>query len=305
MVKKSLIRKTIKLVREGYGRKVISDELKIPEWQARELQIAAEALIAMDVKPKSVAQPKTSKNTDRELHVVLSDLHFPYHDEQAVKLALEFCEREQPDVVHLLGDLVDFYNISRFNKDPNRKLSLQDELDQVTDFLYTMREMLPKAKLIYYEGNHEERLKKYLWSQSPELHSLRVLDLKSLLQLDDLNIEFFDYNTYNKHKHLVFFHGHLISKWSGYTAKREMETVGGSIIHGHTHRLGSSFQTTFSGAHVAYENGCLCNLNPEYVRGTPNWQLGFSTVCFVNNQFFVVQVPIINYSYIWNGQLYS
>lgn len=304
-MKKHLIKKAMELVRGGCGRTAIADNLKIHQWEARQLQIAAEALIALEVTPNSLKRVIKPVETNSDFHVVLSDLHIPYHNPKCVKLALDFCKREQPNVVHLLGDVIDFYNISRFNKNPERKFTLQDELDEATEFIYNLTQVVPNARIIYYEGNHEERLKKYLWSQTPELSSLRALNLEELLQLRDFNIEFLNYNEIHKHQHLTFSHGNIISKWSGHTAKRMIDTVGCSTIHGHSHRLGSSFQTTFGSDLVAYENGCLCELNPEYVKGKPNWQLGFSTVYFVENQFFVIQVPIINYSYIYNGKLYK
>ena len=61
--------------------------------------------------------------------VVLNDLHGQFIDKVAFALALGFIKRQQPDNVVLNGDIVDFYKISNFDKDPLRLESLQDELD--------------------------------------------------------------------------------------------------------------------------------------------------------------------------------
>ena len=201
--------------------------------------------------------------------------------------------------------MVDFYNISNFNKNPNRKFTLQDELDQVTEYLFDLRHNLPNTRIIYYEGNHENRLQKYLWGKSPELGTLRALKLQELLQFKELHIDYFDYNTYNKIGHLVFFHGDVISRHSGHTAKRMLEKVGCSIIHGHSHRGSTIYVNSFGSSHIGVENFCLCDLNPEYMRGRPNWGHGFSTVDFIDDKFFITQVPIIDHQYIWNGKLYK
>ena len=45
---------------------------------------------------------------------------------------------------------------------------------------------------------------------------------------------------------------------------------------------------------MAYENGCLCRLDPKYVQ-FPDWQQGFSVVHVDEGGFFnVQQIPILN-----------
>ena len=62
---------------------------------------------------------------------------------------------------------------------------------------------------------------------------------------------------------------------------------------GHTHRLGIYYRRNRGGVHAAYENGCLCSLEPEYAQ-YPDWQQGFSVVHVDKGGFFnVQQIPII------------
>jgi len=44
-------------------------------------------------------------------------------------------------------------------------------------------------------------------------------------------------------------------------------------------------KTDVRGPHVAYENFCLCSLQPEWTQN-PNWQQGFCTVRVEDNGFF-------------------
>jgi hypothetical protein len=62
---------------------------------------------------------------------------------------------------------------------------------------------------------------------------------------------------------------------------------------GHTHRLGIYYRTNASGTYAAYENGCLCRLDPEYAI-CPDWQQGFSVIHVeANGYFHVQQIPIL------------
>ena len=62
---------------------------------------------------------------------VLPDIHFPFQDKNALKVALDLINYVKPSVIIQVGDLVDCYSISRFSKDPDRisGTSLQKEFD--------------------------------------------------------------------------------------------------------------------------------------------------------------------------------
>ena len=109
---------------------------------------------------------------------IMSDVHVPFHDPIAVECALQVIRDEKPATIYLNGDIVDFYMVSDFSKDPKRGISLQEEVDQTVDFLDTVRRAAPKARIVYIQGNHEDRLRRYLWKHS-EIASLRSLDRNS------------------------------------------------------------------------------------------------------------------------------
>jgi len=164
--------------------------------------------------------------TQRRMNVCLGDIHLPFFDPTAVKMALKFIQQEQPGCVHLLGDLCDMHSLSRYDKDPNRRLNLQEELDIVRDWLTELRDAAPRAKIIYSEGNHEFRLKKYLRSEAKALAGLRALSLDKLLDFDKLHILWQPHDRPYRLGHLLFTHGSLISKWSACSAKRHFERYG-------------------------------------------------------------------------------
>ena len=237
------------------------------------------------------------------MNVCINDLHLPFVDPTAVKMALNFIRDERPGRIHLLGDICDIFSLSRFDKDPNRRLNLQEELDTVRDWLVELRDAAPRAKIIYSEGNHEFRLRKYLMSEAKALAGLRALSLDKLLDFDKLRIRWQAQDRPYRVGHLLFTHGSLISKWSACSAKRHFERYGCCTIHGHTHRLGAFYHTDITDTFGAWENGCLCSLTPDYMTA-PDWQHGFSVVWTERSGFFhVEQVAIVRGVYCWHGRV--
>ena len=235
-----------------------------------------------------------------EKTLLFQDNHAPFHDKKLHDLLLSFIEEEQPDNIVIPGDFWDCYLLSRFNKDPRRKMRLQGEIDCAYWLLYEIREAAgDTCKITYLKGNHEERLQKYLWSTAPELADLECLSIDGLLWLDDLNIEYKDSIDIGK---FHIYHGSLVRQEAGYTAKAEFIKNGCSGLTGHTHRDAKYTRRNRGGHHVWYENFCMCDLNAEYVKGVANWTQGWSMLYDMNGRQYVDQIPVINHRYIWNGK---
>ena len=224
--------------------------------------------------------------------VKLNDWHIPFHDPIAIEAAFSFCERIHPNVI-IMDEIHDFYQLSRFNKDPNRKESLQDELDVASSYLLELRKRCPDSRFILLASNHLDRLRKFLWREAAGLASLRALELKSLLNLDAHNVEFMD--VYRERDYL-WKHGDIVRKHSGYTARAEFEREGMSGASGHTHRIGAHYITRRGGEYMWMECGCLCSLDAEYIDGIANWQQGIGLTSFESDgkHYFATPLPIID-----------
>jgi len=240
---------------------------------------------------------------ERETVLSLNDFHIPYHDEQAVKTAYAFAKFIKPHRL-ILHEILDWYSLSRFSKDPNRKLNLQKDLDKAYSVLKQLRDMLPATKMIMIESNHDKRLQKYLDSHAEELYNLNVLKIESLLRLKELNISYMEDFTF---RNVLFKHGSIVRKYSGYTARGELEREGLSGCSGHTHRLAAHFSTLRGGKYVWLETGCLCDLHPEYVDGTANWQQGVGGFMFRKNSkhFYPFIAPIIDGEIFWGNKTFK
>lgn len=231
--------------------------------------------------------------------VSLSDIHFPFQDDDVVRLELEFCKKTQPKVI-VLHELHDFYQISHFDKDPERVTTLQDEIDQVNEFFSKLRKACPRARIILLNSNHLDRLRKFLWKNAPALNSLRVLKIETLLELNKFSIEYKDTFSY---KGVLFKHGDIVRKFSGYTAKGEFEKEAVSGVSGHTHRLGVYWHKTRAGLKFWAEGGCGCNLEADYIKGVANWCHGFVALQFIKGECFPTAIPIINKKLVFGDLL--
>ncbi len=257
-----------------------------------------------------------------ETNIVSNDWHIPYHDKKSVELFLYVVKKLHPEIITINGDMLDFYKLSRFTQDPSTPYSLQSELDVGYNYLKRLRQDNPKATIYFIDGNHEYRLSKFLMDKAPELYGLRtanssqpVHSIDNLLRFGELNIK--RISTGNKESYLwygntlMLGHFNKVNKHSGYTARHLLEDKHMSLVQGHTHRLGSSYKTVRIGNNkhrviVAYENGCLCGLNPEYVLD-PNWQQGFSVIKKKRNcdRFSVQQIPIVDYTCFYGETEFS
>ncbi len=236
---------------------------------------------------------------------VLNDSHNPFQDQRVLREVELFLAELQPDLVVYPGDMGDFYLLSKFDKNPTRANSLQKDLNSTAQLFKRHRALMPNTRMIFELGNHEDRLRRFLWSGSPALASLDCLTVEGLYKLKESGVEYVDYAEgvlFNKN--LMVTHGDLIRAHSGYTAKGMSDKHGGSGIHGHSHRLGCSLKRNRFGVYGWWENGCLCDLEPDYVTH-PNWQQGFSIVTIIHERFWVEPVQIIKRKFMFGGRTYG
>lgn len=261
-------------------------------------------------KSVGLGRPAARRQIGVERAVVMGDFHVPFHDPRAVQVALALVEDIQPEVIFLNGDVLDCYAVSRFDKNPRRALELQDEIDQTFDILSRVREAAPTARIVYIRGNHEARLNTYLNSRAPELSGLRALDIRALLSLDALGIEWVEgkgKEAYSEYGAVKVGHFDRVNQHAGYTAKLLLDKHSTSLVQAHTHRLADVYRRYPGGRSVVgTESGCLCELDPEYV-SDPDWMHGLVVVTKEcdGNRFHVQPVAITDYRALYNDVLYS
>lgn len=218
------------------------------------------------------------KNANRTL--LLNDIHLPYHNIPALTLALKYGKENGCNTIIVNGDLLDFYQISRFDKNPNKK-NMRVEFDQGRDFFKVLRKNFPNAHIYYKLGNHEERWEKYLMVKAPELFGVPEFELQTLLRLAEFGVHYITDKRIIELGHLSILHGH---EFLGATSQAVNPARGlfmktnESCIIGHLHKTSEHTETTLSGKILTtWSCGCLCELHPDYAR-INKWNHGFAFI---------------------------
>lgn len=236
-----------------------------------------------------------------ECVVFVSDDHAPYTDGDTFRTRLAAIKFLKPNVVVLGGDHVDFYQLSRFDKSPERIPQLQDDIDAAYMLLKAYRKAAPGAKMVYLQGNHEERLQHYIHTHAPALFGLRGLSVPKLLSLPDLGIQWEESGVW-EYKGFVYKHGTTVRNKSSYSAAGEMDRFWASGMSGHTHRLGLHYKTSYKGTTKWIEAGCGC-LPLDYIKqGPADWQQGFAYNISNGKHWFPQPVEIVKGMCMIHGQ---
>lgn len=231
---------------------------------------------------------QNSRRCDLKTFVLVSDIHFPYQDKKALEAFKTFHINKHIDYIILNGDILDFYDVSKYDKNPDRINSLQKELNLAYSFMEDLRYSHPESSIVFIQGNHENRLERYL-KKHPELYSLDALKLPNILRLRELNIRYIKDEF--KLGPLLITHGSIVRKYSGYSANAELTKNDCSGISGHTHRLNAFYKKTPTRYLSWYESGCLCDIEPEYIH-KPDWSQGFIYGIFNRDSYSVLPIPI-------------
>jgi hypothetical protein len=135
---------------------------------------------------------------------------------------------------------------------------------------------------------------------------LNALKPSVLLGLDELEIRHWPMNGFRLTDDFLIEHGTIVRTGSGLTAKARLEATLISGVMGHTHRLDSHRRSGYRELSW-HEGGCLCMLNPDYIRGEANWKQGFwiGTFSTVTNNFNVQLIPAVGRGFIFDGKHYG
>jgi hypothetical protein len=224
-----------------------------------------------------------------------SDFHFPYHDVRAVESFLNLVGKLKPHRVVLNGDICDFFQLSRFNRDGTRENALQEELDQGNAFRAAVRAAAPDAVIDETEGNHDRRIRDWLGANAPAFKGLRVLKPEVLFQHREHDITGHPGCGFRLRPGFLVRHGSVVRKGAGNSAKGELDNAGISGWSGHTHRL-ATFRKNGYRTLQWTEQGGFMRLDPDYIAGgKPDWTQGcvvgeFSTR---SDSFATYEVPFV------------
>lgn len=288
----------------GQSQKSVARELGCTEWRVRCVMRSEVTRLIVRREQKAVRLHEVAKDRVRTLRcLILSDIHIPYHDHTALALAMAYARDYQPTHIVLNGDIIDAQEISTHPKDKHNVVTFQDEVNEARQFLRVLRQQHKKASIVYTMGNHEHRLERYLTAHAPELASVDALALDELLELRQNKIDFMDQRCKVQIGPFEVFHGSIIRKDAGNSVRGHMTRRGGSVVMGHTHRMGIVARTDRNGIHWGMENGHLSDPDPEWTHD-PDWQQGFSQIDVHGETVSLRQHHIHDWRLLVDGTLY-
>jgi predicted phosphodiesterase len=237
---------------------------------------------------EEIREPYILSNATKKI-LILSDIHFPYHNAAALKAAIKYGLEQGVDCIILNGDILDFYQLSDFSKDPS-KPTFRKELELGRWFLKELRMAFPKAQIYYKIGNHEMRLERYLKVKAPEILDCEEFRLEILLEFAKHHVILIDKYTVIKAGNLNIIHGHEYKGAGGvYPAKYIYGKSKVNTICGHYHRSSTYLDKNMDGHyHGGFSTGCLCELSPDYMPYN-EWVHGFAVVTMKKDGNFSVQ----------------
>lgn len=235
----------------------------------------------------------------------IPDTHAPYHDKKVWALLVRVIEILQPDIIVILGDFADFYAVSSHAKDPNRRLDLQWEVDEVKKLLSEVRENAPNARIVYVSGNHEDRLERYLKDKAPELFN--SVKIEHVLGLADLRIEYVPYKDHIQIGKIYI--THEVGNCGQYAHYKAQQAFEANVIIGHTHRIGYTVVGNAKGKpHLGAMFGWLGDFDQvDYmhkIRAKRDWAHGFGIGYIeVNGNVHVTPVPVVCGAVVVEGRV--
>jgi predicted phosphodiesterase len=228
--------------------------------------------------------------------LLLSDIHIPYQDNEAIEAACNYGLEQGCDTVFLNGDILDFYGLSFHEKDPRNRPTIADELEMGRKFFKWLRNKFKKQTIYFITGNHEARLERYLRVKAPELLNISEFKLPFLLNLAEVRVIPIEHRAKVYAGKLMIEHGDKMFGAGGVNPARSLLLrFKRSVICGHFHRTTQANSKVYDGdTHMAWSTGCLCELEPSYMEVNEH-NHGFATIeVFDNGNYKVINKQIFN-----------
>lgn len=249
----------------------------------------------------------------------------PLHDREACDLAVQAAQELQPDVIVLLGDMLDLAPWSlKYPVEAALRDTTQPALVELHWWIASLRTASPKAQIVYLEGNHENRITRALVEKMQEAVNLRpadeldsssMLSMQRLLSLDKLDVEYHGpygaaWWLWDKVK---IHHGNVVRQGGGKTVSAMLGNASYSQVVGHIHRREYAARAIeYAGGQKvisAMSPGCLCRVDGAVPHNAGSslldWQQGLGVVYKFGEQLSMQVVPIDRGKMVLHGKTYT
>lgn len=195
---------------------------------------------------------------------IMSDIHVPFHSMSALTCAIKHLREEQIDCLILNGDIMDFYAISRHEKEKDLR-DFAKEIEMGRNFLQKIRDLFPTIPIYYKMGNHENRWQRYLNDQAEEFAQLHEMQFEQFFRLDKLGMIYVPDWQGIELANLLILHGHEIMAGGMNPSQSTFNKTFCDTLIGHVHRTTNTIKKNgFKEYFHTYSTGCLTQLSPKY-----------------------------------------
>ena len=244
----------------------------------------------------------------KERHLAFGDAQIPDMDSRALETVLKVNEDWKATHVWIMGDMINASTVSKYGYPADYERDLASEILEARGMLKEVSarvtESNPDVKVKYLEGNHENRVQKYMDKHARELAMLtekdgdKTVSVPRLLGLAELGIEWVPYWEDDHIGEATILHGNIARIKGGYTGHAYIDKYGRSTVAGHSHRLAMIFRTQSGDVKFAIETGSLCKRDMvlPYVRADQaDWQQGLALIGVdKKDNLYPATIPIID-----------
>jgi len=268
---------------------------------------------------KALIIPDSQNGYRRDLNTGALD---PFHDRRAWDICLQVAQRIKPDIIILLGDMLDMPEwTDKFLKSPEFYFTTQPAINELYWWICQLRDT--GAKIVYIEGNHEFRLTRAVMTNLISAYNIKPanapekadpsMSVPHLLGLSELGVEYkgsYPNGEYWLNDNLRCSHGTIARTGSGDSVKAILRDARNSEIVGHIHRHEYAVKTVHprrgAKSYVAYSAGTIARIDAGIVPATKSkndWQQAFGTVDFeTGNGMFNITPHSINDGMVVHAQ---
>lgn len=236
--------------------------------------------------------------------IIIPDLHLTESVPKDYLPVKRFIEKFKADEIIILGDFMDVSSLSAWDYDKKRLMEGRRYIKEVRcankelDFLQKH-----SKKITFLEGNHENRIDRYL-DKNPEMEG--IIELKEQLSLKQRKIKWVPMNDLYKLGGMYFTHGMYTNK---YCAQKHLETLGCNVCFGHQHKTQTAFQNmAMQKPIMSYALGTLGDKKPDYLKNRPgNWINQFAVYYYDDKSelFNLYPINITKGRFIFDGAEYK
>lgn len=219
------------------------------------------------------------KTIGDDLTLVVGDVHVrPKQNLNRASILGRTIAETEPRRVVFIGDFLDFDSLSAWDRDKRKKMEgrrYAHDIHAGQNFLSLMEAECSgvDTEYIFVEGNHEDRLWRYLDSD-PTFDPSNGVGIDYIKDLGLQDWTFIPYKEDYNYNGVAFTHVPIMENGrpvSGkYPSQRALDLYDGPVVFGHTHKFSVACVHRKNSPHLvqAVNVGCFFDFIPEYAKGS-------------------------------------